>query len=105
MQTVELSLKKGIFEIPGAGNFPHIHLKVFEFSGFFFCADDHRGLVRYIVENCVELEKMKIVTLFPPRDGRGLITTEQRDAWLKLKRRTKKLLARKVPDHLEMLVE
>lgn len=104
MQIIKLSIRWGIFEVPKAGKFPHHHLKVFEFSGFLWPADDQRELVWYIVNNCVELQKMKIVTLYPPPDQNGFISAKQIDAWSKIKQVAEETLARKVPHHIQVLV-
>ncbi|EYU33648.1 hypothetical protein MIMGU_mgv1a022709mg, partial [Erythranthe guttata] len=38
---------------------PHRHLKVFEFRGYYGCSND-AGLISYVLENCVVLEKIII---------------------------------------------
>ncbi|KAL7143169.1 hypothetical protein ABFS83_08G172800 [Erythranthe nasuta] len=61
---------------------PHRHLKVFEFRGYYGCSND-AGLLSYVVENCVVLEKI-------------IIGTGRKNA--------KQKLAPLVPQHIELVI-
>ncbi|KAK6143420.1 hypothetical protein DH2020_023768 [Rehmannia glutinosa] len=89
-------------EVEKAISFPHQHLKVFKFCGYYNRTSDFE-LVRYILENCVALEKMIIDPLCQLL-GREPRSRDKLDANQTARKYAKQQLEGKLTQHIELVI-
>ncbi|KAL7143182.1 hypothetical protein ABFS83_08G174000 [Erythranthe nasuta] len=78
---------------------PHRHLKVFEFRGYYGCSND-AGLLNYVLENCVVLEKI----ISDPCFTLGNTDSEIEEVEETARKNAKQELAPQVPQHIELVI-
>ncbi|KAK6120286.1 hypothetical protein DH2020_045977 [Rehmannia glutinosa] len=89
-------------EVKSSIGFPHLHLKVFKFCGYYGRTSDVE-LVRYIVENCIVLEKM----IIDPRCqllGREPRSHDKLDEEQTARKYAKQQLEGELPQHIELVI-
>ncbi|KAL8039137.1 hypothetical protein ABFX02_10G015400 [Erythranthe guttata] len=84
------------FPVKDEISFPHNHLKVFKFCGYYGRTNEVE-LVLYIVENCVVLEKLII-------DPSGSSFEDELNMERKARKNAKQQLAGQLPNHIELIV-
>ncbi|KAL7095319.1 hypothetical protein ACP275_10G016500 [Erythranthe tilingii] len=84
------------FAVKDEISFPHNHLKVFKFCGYYGRTNEVE-LVRYIVDNFVVLEKLII-------DPSGSSFEDELSMERKARKNAKKQLAGQLPNHIELIV-
>ncbi|KAK6120284.1 hypothetical protein DH2020_045975 [Rehmannia glutinosa] len=83
-------------------SFPHQHLKMFKFCGYYGGTSDFE-LVRYILENCVALEKM-IIDPHYQLWGRVPLPRDKLDAEQTARKYAEQQLKGKLPQHIELVI-